>query len=110
MENENVELEEELTVDTSEEVIEESNEQVNTKTYSQEDVDAMIKEIHEKNQKAWDKRWGQEKSKMEREFEKRSELTNLLMKQTGSNSIDDLLNTTYEEYGMDRPKNTREEE
>lgn len=110
MENENVELEEELTVDTSEEVIEESNEQVNTKTYSQEDVDAMIKEIHEKNQKAWDKRWGQEKSKMEREFEKRSELTNLLMKQTGSNSIDDLLNTTYEEYGMERPKNTRDEE
>ena len=110
MENENVELEEELTIDTSEEVIEESNEQVNTKTYSQEDVDAMIKEIHEKNQKAWDKRWGQEKSKMEREFEKRSELTNLLMKQTGSNSIDDLLNTTYEEYGMERPKNTRDEE
>ena len=111
MENEeNVDFDEVDIVDTSENNIETEKEQVNTKTYSQEDVDAMIKEIHEKNQKAWDKRWGQEKSKMEREFEKKSELTNLLMKQTGSNSIEDLLNTTYEEYGMERPKNTRDEE
>lgn len=113
MENENVELEEELIIDTSEDVEETSNEQ-NTKTYSEEEMNQLLEEqrnkINKDNQEAWNKRWGQEKSKMEREFEKRNELANLLMKQTGTNSIDDLLNTTYQEYGMERPKNTRDEE
>lgn len=114
MEENNVELEEELIIDgASEDVEETSDEQVqNTKTYSEEEVEAIKAQMKEDNQKAWNKRWGQEKSKMEREFEKRNELANLLMKQTGSNNIDDLLNTTYQEYGMERPvvKNTRDEE
>lgn len=110
--NENdVELEEELIIDTSEDIEKASEEQVqNTRTYSEEEVEQIKKQMIEDNQKAWNKRWGQEKSKMERDFAKQNELAELLMKQTGHKSIDDLLNTSYEEYGMERPKNTRDEE
>lgn len=115
MENEkNVDLEKVNSNSTSEVEFENSNQQETTKTYSEEELNQRLKEqrnkINQDNQVAWNKRWGQEKSKMEREFEKRNELANLLMKQTGTNSIDDLLNTTYQEYGMERPKNTRDEE
>ena len=115
MENEkNVDLEKVNSNSTSEVEFENSNQQETTKTYSEEELNQRLKEqrnkINKDNQEAWNKRWGQEKSKMEREFEKRNELANLLMKQTGTNSIDDLLNTTYQEYGMERPKNTRDEE
>ena len=102
---------EDVVLDASEDTIDTSVEQGTApRTYSEEEVEQIRKEIHEKNQKAWDKRWGQEKSKMEREFEKKTELADLLMKQTGSKTIDDLLNTTYTEYDLERPKNTRDEE
>lgn len=81
--------------------------QPETKTYSQEEVDEMIKGIHEKNQKAWDKRWGREKSKMEEGFSKYKEASELIMKQTGANSIDDLLNNAYQQYGVERPVTAR---
>ena len=115
MEENNVELEEELIIEeASEDMLEEtSEEQVqNTKTYSEEEVEQIKKQMIKDNQKAWNKRWGQEKSKMERSFAKQNELADLLMKQTGSKSIDDLLNVSYQEYGMERPviKDTRDEQ
>lgn len=73
-----------------------------TKTYSEEEVEEMKKEIHQKNQEAWNKRWGQEKTKLEREYAKKDELVNLLQSQTSANSIDDLLNMSYAQYGVER--------
>lgn len=109
MENEeNVELE---VNNTSE--VENNAQQENTKTYSQEEVDEMVKNIHAQNQKAWDKRWGREKSKMEEGFSKYKEASELIMKQTGANSIDDLLNNAYQQYGVERPvtaRNAKDEE
>lgn len=89
--------------DASETKVEETNQQEQTtKTYSEEEVEEIKREIHQKNQKAWDKRWGQEKSKIERENAKKDELVNLLQSQTEANSIDDLLNMSYEQYGVER--------
>lgn len=109
MENEeNVELE---VNNTSE--VENNAQQENTKTYSQEEVDEMVKNIHAQNQKAWDKRWGREKSKMEEGFSKYKEASELIMKQTGATSIDDLLNKAYQQYGVERPvtaRNAKDEE
>lgn len=109
MENEeNVELE---VNNTSE--VENNAQQENTKTYSQEEVDEMVKNIHAQNQKAWDKRWGREKSKMEEGFSKYKEASELIMKQTGATSIDDLLNNAYQQYGVERPvtaRNAKDEE
>lgn len=108
MENEEeVELEVNDLDNTSEVEVEQEVQQENTKTYSQEDVDAMIKEIHEKNQKAWNKRWGQEKSKMEESFAKYKEVTDVVMKGTGAMTIDDLLNNAYQQYGVEKPKTQR---
>lgn len=106
-ENEEVELEVNDLDNTSEVEVEQEVQQENTKTYSQEEVDAMVKEIHEKNQKAWNKRWGQEKSKMEESFAKYKEVTDVVMKGTGANSVDDLLTNAYTQYGVERPKSTR---
>ena len=91
----------------SEEVVENSEQ---TKTYSQEEVDAIIAENNKKNQKAWDKRWGQEKSKMERQFEKERELSELLRSQTKAKDIDELLDISYQQYGQERPNNSKDEE
>lgn len=88
------------------------NQQENTKVYSEEEVEAIKKQIHEDNQKAWDKRWGREKSKMEEKYSKQTELVNLLQQQTDAGNIDDLLKMSYEQYGVERPNNSnpRDEE
>lgn len=88
------------------------NQQVDTKVYSEEEVEAIKKQIHEDNQKAWDKRWGREKSKMEEKYSKQMELANLLQQQTNAANIDDLLKMSYEQYGVERPNisNSRDEE
>ena len=108
MENEeNVDLEELDTIDTSGDSTEESEQQVETKTYSEEELQTRLEELRtqmkEENQKAWNKRWGREKSKMEREFEKKNEAINLFMQQTNTKSVEDLLNYSYEQYGVERP-------
>lgn len=117
IENENVDLEEVDGNDTSEVTIEDSKEQENTKTYSEEELNEKLEElrtqINEDNQKAWNKRWGQEKSKIERENAKKDELTNLLLEQTQSKNIDELLKISYEQYGVERPNtkiNLKDEE
>lgn len=115
MENEEV-VEELDVIDTSENNVEET-EQQDTKTYSEDEVLARIEEVKaqmkEDNQKAWNKRWGQEKAKMEREFAKKNEAVNFFMQQTNTNNVDDLLNYSYEQYGVERPSakpNSRDEE
>jgi hypothetical protein len=115
MENEEV-VEELDVIDTSENNVEET-EQQDTKTYSEDEVLARIEEVKaqmkEDNQKAWNKRWGQEKAKMEREFAKKNEAVNLFMQQTNTTNVDDLLNYSYEQYGVERPSvkpNSRDEE
>lgn len=117
IENENVDLEEVDGNGTSEVTIEDSKEQENTKTYSEEELNEKLEElrtqINEDNQKAWNKRWGQEKSKIERENAKKDELTNLLLEQTQSKNIDELLKISYEQYGVERPNtkiNLKDEE
>lgn len=81
------------------------------KMYSEEEVNARLeaqrKEINENNQKAWNTRWGREKSKIEENNAKKDELVNLMMKNTNTKSIDELLDVSYESYGEQRPKNTR---
>lgn len=112
---ENVDLVEEVedVIDTSTDDVVET-EQQDTKTYSEEELQSKLEELRvqmkEDNQKAWNKRWGQEKSKMEREFAKKQEAIDLFMNQTKTNSIDDLLDTAYEEYGVERPRNQRSQE
>lgn len=108
MENEEeVELEVNDLDNTSEVEVEQEVQQENTKTYSQEEVDELVKEIHKKNQNAWNKRWGQEKSKMEESFAKYKEVTDVVMKGTGATTIDDLLNNAYQQYGVEKPKTQR---
>jgi len=94
----------------SEEVIE--NQETDTKTYSEEEVEAIKAQMKEDNQKAWNKRWGREKSKMERDYAEKDELINLLKKQTGKDNVADLLDYSYEQYGVEKPSisNSKDEE
>lgn len=86
----------------------ESNE---VKTYTQEEVDALKIQLQADYEKTFDdkfnKRWGREKSKLEKSKAKEEELVNLLKSQTGKNSIDELLDLSYEQYGVEKPKETK---
>lgn len=107
MENEeNVDLVENTEVQGQE------TEQQQPKTYSEEEVEAIKKQINEDNQKAWNKRWGREKSKMEKEFEKERELAKVMREQTQTSSMDELLDVTYQNYGIERPSvsNSKDDE
>ena len=102
MENEeNVDLVENTEVQGQE------TEQQQPRTYSEEELvqrlEEQKKQINEANQNAWNKRWGREKSKIEKAIAKQNELVKLLQEQTQTNSIDDLLEVTYQNYGMERP-------
>lgn len=115
MENEkNVDLEKVNSDSTSEVEVEKSSQQETTKTYSEEELNQRLEEqrnkINQDNQVAWNRRWGQEKSRMEKDFAKQSELTDLLMKQTKAENIDDLLNMSYKQYGVEKPKDKRSKE
>lgn len=108
MENEeNVDLVEETTEVQG---VEETEQQ--PRTYSEEEVEAIKKQINEDNQKAWNKRWGREKSKMEKEFEKERELAKVMREQTQTSSMDELLDVTYQNYGIERPSisNSKDDE
>lgn len=81
------------------------------KMYSEQELNARLeaqrKEINENNQNAWNIRWGKEKGKIERDNAKKDELVSLMMKNTKTKSIDELLDISYENYGEERPKNTK---
>lgn len=105
---ENDEIEEVNENDASEEVVE--NQEV--KTYTEEEVNAIREQMKADNQKAWDKRWGREKSKIERQYAEKDELINLLKEQTGAEDLSKLLDMSYSQYGIDRPNivNQKDEE
>lgn len=94
--------------DASEEVVESQE----VKTYTEEEVNAIREQMKADNQKAWDKRWGREKSKMEKEYAEKDELINLLKEQTGAKDLSNLLDISYSQYGIDRPNivNQKDEE
>lgn len=81
------------------------------KVYSEQELKARLeaqrKEINENNQKAWNTRWGREKTRIEEENAKKDELVQLMMKKTDSKSLDEVLDISYANYGEERPKNTR---
>ena len=117
LEKKDVDLEEVNNVDASKTDVETNKQQEEQpKTYSETELQEKIEEVKnqmkEDNQKAWNKRWGQEKSKIERENAKKDELIHLLQEQTDSKSIDDLLKMSYEQYGVERPNisNSKDEE
>lgn len=87
----------------------EPKEQEQAKTYSQEEVDAIRKQINEDNQKAWDKRWAKEHARIEQQDAKTKELLALQMEQTGSKNVEELLTKTYEAYGIDKPKYSKDD-
>lgn len=77
------------------------------KTYSQEEVDEILKQKADEYEKSFDEkfntRWGKEQRKNERNNKKERELINLLKNQTGTDDIEELLNLSYEQYGIDKP-------
>ena len=86
----------------------------NEKTYTQEEVEKMINDLKEENEKNYDKKfnkaWAKEKSKIERENAKKDEFIKLVMEQTKAENFDELLSKSYEQYGVDRPVDTISDE
>ena len=101
--------------DTKNNVLDENQGQGTTKEepklYSEQELNARLeaqrKEINENNQNAWNMRWKAEKGRIEENNAKKDELVNLMMKKTDSKSLDELLDTSYANYGEERPKNTK---
>lgn len=87
-------------------------EAVEVKTYTQEEVDNMKNQMKQEYEKTFDdkfnKRWGREKSNLEKSRAKENELINLIKEQTGKDNIKDLLEFTYEQYGVEKPKETKD--
>ena len=79
-------------------------------TYTPEEVEQIKAQIKEENEKSFNdrfnKQWSKKMSKFEKEHQKDSELINLLKEQTGKTNIDDLLNFSYETYGVQKPDNS----
>lgn len=79
-------------------------------TYTPEEVEQIKAQIKEENEKSFNdrfnKQWSKKMSKFEKEHQKDSELINLLKEQTGKTDIDDLLNFSYETYGVQKPDNS----
>ncbi len=94
--------------------VQENGEIDTPKTYSQEEVDEILKQKADEYEKSFDEkfntRWGKEQRKNERNNKKERELINLLKTQTGTQDIDDLLNLSYEQYNVDRPTISEDEE
>lgn len=84
------------------------------KTYTQAEVEELKNQMKLDYEKSFDdkfnKRWGREMSKLERSNAKTNELVSLLKTQTGKNSIDELLDLSYEQYGVDKPENRKDDE
>lgn len=84
------------------------------KTYSEEEVEEikaqLKKEYEESFDKKFNQRWGREKAKESKENASKDELVNLLKDQTGVTDLEELLNTSYEQYGVERPKSFNSED
>ena len=55
------------------------------------------------NHRDWDKRWGREKSKMEKQYEKQGQIIELLNKNMKTDNIDDLTDKIFEFYQEEKP-------
>lgn len=85
------------------------------KTYTEAEVEEMRNQIKADYEKSFDdkfnKRWGREMSKQQRSQAKTNELLDLLKKETGKSNIDDLLELSYKQYGVEKPvTNSKDEE
>lgn len=84
------------------------------KTYTQEEVNElrnqMSKEYQEQFDEKFNKRWGREMAKLDRNNAKANELIDLLKTQTGKSNIDELLDLSYEQYEVERPVSSKDEE
>lgn len=94
----------------------EINNEQEQKTFTLEEVEEMKSQLKQEYETSFDdkfnKRWGHEMSKRDRNNAEKDELINLLKSQTGKNNIEDLLNLSYEQYGVERPKvsNSKDDE
>lgn len=90
--------------------MEDNETNVEKTTYTPEEVEeikAQIKkESDERYNERFNKQWGKAMNKFEKEHEKDNELINLLKEQTGKQNIEDLLNFSYETYGVQKPDNS----
>lgn len=100
MENEKDVIDEVNEKEAREEVVE-NQEQV--KTYTEDEVNAIREQMKVDNQKAWDKRWGREKSKMEKQYEKQDQIIELLNKNMKTDNIDDLTDKIFAFYQEEKP-------
>lgn len=95
--------------------MEENNEEVVEKTtYTPEEVEEIKAQVKKEFEEGYDKRfntqWGKKMAKFEKENAKTNELLSLLKEQTGRDTIDELLDLSYEQYGVDRPTSDKDEE
>lgn len=94
----------------------EINNEEEKKTFTLEEVEEMKSKLKEEYETSFDekfnKRWGHEMSKRNRENAGKDELINLLKTQTGKEDIEELLNLSYEQYGLERPtiSNSKDDE
>lgn len=101
--------EEKITEDTVVETAQQQNantqaeESQSEKTYTEAEVEDIKKMLEKQNQEKFDekfnKRWGREKSMLERENSKRDRLIELLQEQTQAKTIDELISLSEETYG-----------
>lgn len=95
-------------------VTEPSEESNAVKTYTEAEVEEMRNQIKADYEKSFDdkfnKRWGREMSKQQRSQAKTNELLDLLKKETGKSNIDDLLELSYKQYGVEKPTNVLDTE
>ena len=96
-------------MENNENQVTENSEVEGSKTYSEAEFEEMKNQMKEQYEKSFDekfnKRWGKEMRNIERENAKTKELINLLQSQTGKSNIDDLLELSYEQYGVEKPNN-----
>lgn len=100
MDNEN-DVIDEVSENEAREEVAESQEQV--KTYTEDEVNAIKEQMKADNQKAWDKRWGREKSKLEKQYEKKDQIIELLNKNMKTDNIDDLEDKIFAFYQEEKP-------
>ena len=94
----------------------EVNNEKEKNTFTLAEVEEMKQKLKEEYETSFDekfnKRWGHEMAKRDRDDRGKEELVNLLKSQTGKEDIEELLNLSYEQYGVERPKvsNSKDEE
>lgn len=89
--------------------MEDNENQVEQKTYTEAEFNELKNQMKEQYEKSFDekfnKRWGKEMRNIEKKNAKTNELITLLEQQTGKNNIDELLALSYEQYGVEQPRN-----